>query len=281
MWMPWLPTRSIRPCRTSTVARASSRARWVGVVDAPNSRASAESFTLGASSGSARGGRASPCTAPGAAASRAPRAGRAARRNPMSNPALWATSTAPRENSRNAGSTESIRRRVTDHRRGDAGELDDLRRDGAAGIDEGGQLAEHLAAADLHRTDLGDGVVAVARCLRGGAPTGGLQVHHHEGGVGEERAASGSTAAPKLKASCSASAIVRWPMAMTVGTAPDKHRQARRHARPCRFSLQSAPLLVGFAQSARSLSGLAPIRSAPCRYPAIRCAQHRTRGRST
>jgi hypothetical protein len=52
--------------------------------------------------------------------------------------------------------------RVAHHRRGDAGERDDLRRDAAPRIDQGGQLAQHRAAAHLDRPDLGDRVVALA-----------------------------------------------------------------------------------------------------------------------
>ena len=47
---PRLPMRSSRWCSTSTVARASARARCVGRVAAPNSSARAPSRTLGASS---------------------------------------------------------------------------------------------------------------------------------------------------------------------------------------------------------------------------------------
>ena len=99
----------------------------------------------------------------------------------MSNPALWATSTAPRANSRNAGSTGVDLRRVAHHGRGDAGEFDDLRRDASAGVDERGQLAEHLAAAHLDRADLGDGVDVVAVAARAAARR--LEVDDDERGV--------------------------------------------------------------------------------------------------
>ena len=62
-------------------------------------------------------------------------------------------------NSRNAGSTDSIARRRDHHRVGDAGQHRDERRDRRAGVDQGRELAEHLAAADLDRADLGDRVL--------------------------------------------------------------------------------------------------------------------------
>jgi hypothetical protein len=65
------------------------------------------------------------------------------------------------------------RRRAADHGGGDAGERDDVRRHPGARIHERGQLADPLAAAHLHRPDLGDGVARVRA-------TGGLQVEHHE-----------------------------------------------------------------------------------------------------
>ena len=184
MCTPWLPTRSMSACNTSTVARASSRARWVGWVATANSRAKAASRTLGASSrlSTRRASRTvhSTCGRGQAMSHRCA----AARRNPTSNPALWATSTA------SAGELEKHRqhgvdgRGVAHHRRGDAGELHDLRRDAALRVDEGGELAEHDAAADLDRPDLGDGV---ARRAVGAfrASAGGLQVHHDESGFAQ------------------------------------------------------------------------------------------------
>ncbi len=49
---------------------------------------------------------------------------------------------------------------------------------GATGIDEGGELADHLAAPDLHGADLGDAVAC-------GIGPGGLEVDDDEGGVEE------------------------------------------------------------------------------------------------
>ncbi len=79
---PRLPTRSSSRCSTSTVHRASASARWVGRVAVPNSRASAPSRTLGASSGAQHG-----AGQPGRAQHRWPRPGaaRAARRRRAGN----------------------------------------------------------------------------------------------------------------------------------------------------------------------------------------------------
>ncbi len=71
--------------------------------------------------------------------------------------------------------------RVVHHRRRNAGERDDLRRDAPARIDERGEFAQHRAAAHLDSADLGDRVVALA----GGAAAGGLQVHDDEGGLAQ------------------------------------------------------------------------------------------------
>ena len=68
-----------------------------------------------------------------------------------------------------------------DHHRGDPGEHADVGRDLPARVDQGLELAEHLAAADLHRADLGDRAV-----LRRAA--GGLEVDDDEGDVGQRRA---------------------------------------------------------------------------------------------
>ena len=106
---PRLPTRSSSRCSTSTVHRASANARWVGRVAVPNSRASAPSRTLAASStgSTARASRAVQST--GGRGQACPCRAQAARRNPVSNGALCATSTAPRRNSRTDGSTAGSR----------------------------------------------------------------------------------------------------------------------------------------------------------------------------
>ena len=62
------------------------------------------------------------------------------------------------------------------HGLGDAGEHGDLGRDGQARVDEGLEGAEALAAAQLHRADLGDRAV-------GRRAAGGLEVDHDEGDV--------------------------------------------------------------------------------------------------
>ena len=105
----------------------------------------------------------------------------AALRKPRSNGALCATRTAPRANSRNAGQHRADPGRRGDHHRGDAGQHADVGRDLAAGVDQGLELAEHLAAADLDRADLGDRAV-----LRGAA--GRLEVDDDERDVGQRRA---------------------------------------------------------------------------------------------
>jgi hypothetical protein len=81
-------------------------------------------------------------------------------------------------------------RSIGHHRRGDAGQLHDLRRDAALRVDQRGELAEHGAAADLDRTDLGDGVGSVSvGAFR--ASAGGLQVDHHESGVAQRDVCGG------------------------------------------------------------------------------------------
>ena len=75
---------------------------------------------------------------------------------------------------------------VAHHRGGDPGEFDDLRRDRALRVHQGGELADHLAAADLDRADLGDRVVAAVRTGLGAA-AGGLQVDDDERDVPQRR----------------------------------------------------------------------------------------------
>ncbi len=267
--MPWLPTRSMSPCRTSTVARASSSARWVGVVDAPNSRASADSFTLGASSlvrtrrasftVHSTGGRGHPIWARWAAA----------RRNPMSNPALWATSTAPLQNSRNEGRTASMRgasRTIAVVIPVSSTICGGMARPGSTRVASSPSTSPPrtlTAPISVMASYPSPGVLAVARPPVVSRSTTTKVVSASE---------TDSNAASRFKASCSASAVLRWPMAVTVSAAPDKLRRARAAGSGLSGpSLQSAPLLVG---------PFAPIRSATCRHPAIPCAQHRSRGRS-
>ena len=97
------------PCSTSTVARASCRARWSGVVGEPKTCAREDSRWLGDSSRTTSW-RAS-CSV-----SRTVKPGHglsvsdaADLRKPMSKPALWATRTLPAANSRNAGKALSMR----------------------------------------------------------------------------------------------------------------------------------------------------------------------------
>jgi len=69
---------------------------------------------------------------------------------------------------------------VGHHGVGDAGQDRDQGRDVGLGIDQGLELTEHLAAPDLHRAELGDGVLAGA--------AGGFQVDHAERDLGQGRA---------------------------------------------------------------------------------------------
>ena len=75
-------------------------------------------------------------------------------------------------------------RGIAHHRRGDAGQLHDLRRDAALRVDEGGELAQYHTAAHFDRPDFGDRVGG--RPLTSGhAPAGGLQVHDDECGLAQ------------------------------------------------------------------------------------------------
>ena len=73
-------------------------------------------------------------------------------------------------------------RGVGDHGVADAGEDGDEGRDGGVRIDQGLELPEHLAAADLDRTDLGDHAAVLGR------PAGGLEVDHTEGHLAQRGA---------------------------------------------------------------------------------------------
>jgi hypothetical protein len=70
-------------------------------------------------------------------------------------------------------------RRIAHHGRGDAGQLNDLRRNTALRVDQGGELTQHHAASDLHRAYLGDGVSGLA--VPAVHPSaGGLEVDNDE-----------------------------------------------------------------------------------------------------
>ena len=105
---PSPPSRSISPCSTSTVARASASARWLGVVEELKAFAREDSLQLGASSlvMTRRASLAVSRTSNGGQ----PRPWSRAkwRRNPTSKGALCATRTLPWANSRKAGSADSI-----------------------------------------------------------------------------------------------------------------------------------------------------------------------------
>ena len=169
----------ISPCSTSTVARASESARWLGVVVAPNRVASELSLQLGASSrvitrrasfavsSTSKPGHGRPC--------------RSAKnfRNPTSNGALWATRTQPVGELEELGEHLVDRRCRRDHRVGDAGQHGDERRDQLVRVDQGLELSEDLAAADLHGADLGDHRAILGRAA------GRLEVDDAERDVGE------------------------------------------------------------------------------------------------
>ena len=74
------------------------------------------------------------------------------------------------------------RGRVGHHRVGDAGQDGDERRDRGVRVDQGLELAEDLAAADLHRADLGDHRAGFGR------PAGGLEVDDAERDVAQRPA---------------------------------------------------------------------------------------------
>ena len=89
-----------------------------------------------------------------------------------------------RDEDRVAGELEECRKRSgqprgVGHRGvGDAGQRGDERRDGHAGIDQGRELADHLAALHLHCADLGD----TGLC---GCTARGLEVDDDEHGLGQ------------------------------------------------------------------------------------------------
>ncbi len=102
-WTPSEPTRPMSACRTSTVARASDRARWLGTVPAWKCAARVESLQLRTSSRSSTArARRAVSTTTWSGQGRPSRA-HAPLRKETSYGALWATRTAPVANSRNAG----------------------------------------------------------------------------------------------------------------------------------------------------------------------------------
>ena len=109
--MPSTPrpaARSISRWSRSVVARASSRARWVGLWSSRNLVASVSSRQSGTSSRTRRRARAAVSTRTGSKRGW-PARSNAARRKATSKPMLWPTSTVPRRNSSSDGSTASMR----------------------------------------------------------------------------------------------------------------------------------------------------------------------------
>ena len=184
MCTPWLPTRSISACSTSTVARASSSARCVGVVAAPNSRASAESRTLGASS------RVSTRRASRTVHSTGGRgqAMLAALRGGAQEADVEAGVVGDQHCA--AGELEERRqhgvdlRRVVHHRRGDAGEL---RRSAAGCCGRGStSVASSPSTAPPRTLTAPISVIGVALSPSpAGAPAGGLEVDDDERGLAQ------------------------------------------------------------------------------------------------
>jgi hypothetical protein len=118
---------------------------------------------------------------------------------------------------------------------------DDLRRDAAPGVDEGAELTEYLAAAHLHRADLGDGIRR-AGALLGRPAAGGLQVHDDERDLAQQEVAGAVRIAAAGQADPvgpeEVEAEAQLAHAPTVGNRTDIRRwRAGRHARrACRWA---------------------------------------------
>ncbi len=235
----------MRPCRTSVVACASARARWQGVTCARKRRARVDSLQLGASS------RVSTRRA-SLAVSRCSKAGHA-------RPSCWQPRLEEAEVERRVvrdehGPAAELQEggqrlvepgRAGDHRVGDAGQHGDERRDRAARVDQGLELTDHLAAADLDRADLGD----VARQV---GAAGGLEVDDDEGHLAQRPAQlverrlvrDGERPGPAGEHGADARCALRHRRAATprpgvrAGPAPSRRRgppaRARRRSRPRR-----------------------------------------------
>ena len=101
----WPPRRSMRWCRTSTVAAASSRARCVGLVSEPTKRARSPRRKLPVRVRSRRRRASVRVSTTVGAGQGSPSCAQDALRKPMSKGALCATHTAPSAKRRNSGST--------------------------------------------------------------------------------------------------------------------------------------------------------------------------------
>ena len=185
MCTPRLPTRSISACSTSTVARASSRARWVGCArrtEQPGQGRQPHAGRLLADE--------HPAGQPDRAQHRRVRPGDVA----LCGGGLQEADVEAgvvRHQHRAAAELQEHRQHRVDrggvvhHRGRDSGEPDDLGRDVAARIDEGGKFAEDHPAAHLDRADLGDRVARSAGRAGSGPPAGGLEVDDDECGVAQ------------------------------------------------------------------------------------------------
>ena len=171
--IPAAASRSSRAASTAAVARASARARWRGRAGAPKKSARVASLQFGTSSSVSSSRASVTVSSTGGAGQRRPVPAHAAVRKPTSKGALCAVSTAPAGEVEEAGQDRADRGGEGDHGVGDAGQGDDVGRDQPARVDQGGELAADLAAAQPDRADLGDAV----RVRR---PSRGLHVHHDE-----------------------------------------------------------------------------------------------------
>ena len=200
--------RSISRCSRSVVARASSRARWVGWWSRRNRERQRAEAAVGhlvahqpAGQGDGVDAHRVEARVPGALE-------RGAQERHVEADVVADEDRAAEElEQRRQHGLDARRRR--DEGVGEAGEHRDLRRDGPARVDERLERAEELAAAHLDRADLGDRVV-------GAVAAGRLEVEDAERDVGERRAEVVEAALHGPVRRCRA--VVRVPTA-------DRHRR--------------------------------------------------------
>ena len=179
------------------------------MVAAPNNRASAESRTLGASSRvSTRRASLTVHSTGGRGQAMLAALGRGAKEADVESGVVRDEHRAAGELEK-CGSTDSIFGASQTIAEVMPVSCDDLRRDAPAGVDQGGQLAEHLTAAHLDRADLGDGVDVVAVAAVARPPVVSRSTTTNVVSL-KETSASGST-----------SAKLSWLHELTVG----RHRQ--------------------------------------------------------
>ncbi len=176
---PRPPSRSISPCSTSTVARASDSARWLGVVAERKTTARELSLQLGASSRviTRLARRAVSTTSkPGQGRSCTPAK---CLRKPTSNGRVVGDQDGALRELEERRQRGGDRRCGGHHRVGDPGEHGDEGRDLGVRVDQRLELAENLTTAHLDGPDLGDHRAALHR----GA--GRLEVDHTERDVAQ------------------------------------------------------------------------------------------------